>query len=530
MASEVEQVLRARGPALSSAVADDLQKALGLQRSAARKRVERRAEPVRAVDLKFPRGEAFLYLPEHWGSSRFFTALGEALESGNGAFARAIWALRARGGVIPVAQFAAASANADVPGQVGASVVQERLVAAGVLAEVDLPGVGKCVGLVSAVGNDEVLTRLRSRQLAEQVLLRAAKEWARRLAFGSWDKFSIRGEPEPPKVGRFDWDLAAPSYLAPLVTWNPQTKKLKNGFVVFDVVLEVLDEHGVRPMVYKLDTMRAMRNLGRCMQFVVADGYTDGALRELRKRGIAPATAESLFGKDVALALRELISTLNQAAKGAVHPEKFEQLFQSLSKLEGAQGTLRGALFEFICADLARKALGAQQVVMNRLYRKDGRDIAEVDVRADCGADLYFVEAKGLLPGRMLDDQEVKDWLGRRIPHVFRESVGNSDFQGKRFKFELWTTGELSPEAKTMVAARKAELRDTTYDVDVRYGPELKSMATTTRDRSLQKVLAQHFFDHPLADAEPAAFPASASLPVPTLMPAAPGTALALFR
>lgn len=125
---DVVDLLRELGPSLSSRLAGELQARLGIQPAAARKRVERRSGAIRTLDLNFPRGAVFLYLADQWQSESFWRALGAAIEQSHGAYARAIWALRARGGIIPVPLFASASANAAVSGQIGAEVVQSRLV------------------------------------------------------------------------------------------------------------------------------------------------------------------------------------------------------------------------------------------------------------------------------------------------------------------------------------------------------------------------------------------------------------------
>lgn len=68
-----------------------------------------------------------------------------------------------------------------------------------------------------------------------------------------------------------------------------------------------------------------------------------------------------------------------------------------------------------MCADLARDSLGAQKVVMNRIHRKHGKDVAEVDVRAERRKGIFFAECKGLLPGNRVSDSDVADWLDRLL-------------------------------------------------------------------------------------------------------------------
>lgn len=98
MSVEIAALLVQVGPMTSGALAAALAANLNISPAAARKRIERRASPVRAVNLVLPRGAHFLYLESQYGSPKFWDRLAEALMDGNGAYARAIRALTTRGG------------------------------------------------------------------------------------------------------------------------------------------------------------------------------------------------------------------------------------------------------------------------------------------------------------------------------------------------------------------------------------------------------------------------------------------------
>lgn len=500
MAEEVQGVLRSIGPSLSSAVAVELEQMFHLTPGNARARVrlDRLPPEVSRLDLAFPRGASFLYLAGQFATSVFWSRLSQALEGTKGAYARAIWALQARGGLMPIAHFNAAAATSEADRQLSGETVLGRLVEAGLFSQVEVPGIGSCIGFSRTANTDEAVIQMRARLLAEQVLMDAVHTWARKLSFGSWDSFAFRGDPNA-KVNRFWWDITAPSYLAPIRTWNAQDRAPKPGFVVFDILLSRLNANQVRPHIYKLETLQRMKNLGRVMQFVVADSYTSEAIDELRKRGIVPATTESLFGTEVAQALTALVQILNTTAQSMQDPAQFIQIMSKLSKLEGAQGTLRGSLFEFISTDIARKTMGASVVRMNFIYRDNGREVAEVDVRAEVGSKIHFIECKGLLPNSTLADSEVEAWLTKRIPIVRAKTINNDEFRNRKLHFELWITGQLSDESNQRIAALQAQLRPSKYTITVRRGPELQTMAENSGDASLANALRQHFIQHPLA-------------------------------
>lgn len=501
MQSQLEQVLRDVGPCLSSVAAAELRRRFGLTEAAARQRIARREFPVRSLDLPFSKGQSFLFLANDFQSQKFFHALTAALERNSGAYARTIQALGARGGIMPLRHLASAAALADKPGQLSAQVLVQRLVKAEVLTELHVPGLGACVGFRSTADLDDPIAQMKARLIAEDVLLAAVKDWARNLALGSYDRFNLRGGDKPPSVARFEWDMTAPSYISGLTTWNAAAGKPDPGFLIADVLLGrgSVDERGVAPFVYKCETLRRTSKV-RCMQVFLAEGFTHEALLQVRRCGAVPGRIDELFGRDVAKALKELIATLTQTATQAADPEKFDFLFSSLGRFEGAAGRLRGALFEFVAAKLLEQS-GWQEVVINKLYRESGKDLAEVDVRG-CKEDVVlFVECKGITPGTVLSDDEVKTWLEKRVPTVAAKVRQTGEYNSCQLRFELWTTGELSPEAMAMVAARQAQVRSTKYTLGVRFGPDLHQDAMRhKRQPALAKVLEQHFLASPLSD------------------------------
>ncbi|MGY2491131.1 hypothetical protein [Cupriavidus sp. CP313] len=506
MADEVVDYLVAHGPRLSGEVAGALVQTLGITPSAARKKIERqlRSDSVRSLDLTFPRRAQFLYVKAQYGNSRFWRNLAAALEESNGAYARAIWALRARGGVIPLTHFDSAAGSSRGPRQLSGEAVYKRLVSVGLLQEIEVPGLGACVAFAKGERFiDDLIPAVRARLIAETVLLQSVQEWAAKLGFGSFHTFKLRSNVPgmAPNVASFEWDLSAPSFLGPLATWNDAGKP-KPGFLVVDVLLtDKVEVDDVRPFVYKCTSLRQLRGVGRCLQFFVAHRYSKPALDMIRRAGIVPATPESLFGTEVARALIELASTLTQAATRAVEPEKFAQLFDRLGKVEGAAGTLRGALFEFVVADLIRHTVANADITMNKIYRSHGKDVAEVDVRfATKDQQISFIECKGLLPGRLLSDKDVDDWLTKRIPIVRAHTLDNPEWKNHRLRFEMWLTGELSPEAKAKIEAARAEVDPRRYTLDVCYAHDIEKMAAPFP--ALHRVVTQHFLKHPLASTD----------------------------
>lgn len=488
-------ILKTLGPCLSTDLTDYLVAHRGLSSAAARQRVSRGAPQIkRLAHMPFARKARFLYHQDDYASPYYWENLYAAIFATNGPYARALGAVQARE-VVPLGHFlGACGAPIAQKKQLSARTVLDRMVAANVLVEQALPGLGPCVMTKKMYERhqqslDELAIAIRSRLIAENVLLDSVREWLRRLAMVSFNTVRTRGE-EMPRVGTFAWDLTAPSYLTSVLT-RAKDKGVKSGWVVCDVLLieNVQLEH-VGPFLHKVRSLDALKNIGRTMFILVAQGYDADTFKALRSAGIMPATPKSLFGEDVAEGFRELIQTLNVAAKGSFDPEKFDKLFSKLGKLEGAVGNMRGAFFELLVAEIVRRN-AAGLVKLNKICKgEDGN--AEVDVyHLNEGIAAQMIECKGVAPGTLVDDDEVGLWLTTRITRV-RHHLQNLGWSGPLPKFELWTSGALSTQARERIEkTRLANVKK--FEIIVVEGDALRIAVKAVNDTSLLKTFERHF-------------------------------------
>jgi hypothetical protein len=497
------EVLEKYGPMLSSDVAAALVERVRISPAAARQRVSRAHGEVKTLaGLSFRRNARFLYLRQHYGSPKFWSALIAALMTSNGAYARALEAIQQRDGILPLAHFGiAVGAPLRQSKQLSPALIYKRLVEIGLLQELSVPSIGQCLAFAkTAPYLDTIVPRMKARLIAERVLLTGVHQWARTLNLGSYNTFQLRdGSADQPQVSGYQWDITAPSYLAPLVKKEAGARS-KPGFVVFDVLLTQgkVSTAGIAPFLHKCDALR-LRSASRCLPFFIADDYTLEAIHSLRQQGIVPASPMSLFGRDVATALRELVATLTQAARAVVDPLKFAALFEKLSVIEGAASALRGSLFEFVVADIMRREFNAR-VTMNKICREAGEDAAEIDVLGVVeNKAVYFVECKGHAPGVSVSDIDVGRWLDTRIPIVRRWALRQEELRHLELHFELWTSGSMSVETRARIAEAKNEVSPTKYVIGLREASEIETLAGNTRSKALLNVVRRHFSHHPLA-------------------------------
>lgn len=497
----IEQLLKEVGPCLSTELKRLLVERHRLTPEAARQRISRQPPPVkRLAYLKFPRNARFVYLQEQYGSPCFWDALVRALLESSPAYGGAIAALRQRGDLMPKPHFFIACGSPLAQQRhLSPQTVLERLIQAKLLEEIDVPGIGPCIARAQENAfYEELIPGMQARLVVEDIMLKAVRGWARSLGVISYDMAKIRGEESsPPKVGTFAWDLSAPSYLGGLIDRSAQGKP-SPGFLVCDIVLNYeITTAGITPFLLKCQTLRSLKRVGRCIQLFVAERYSKEAFQLAKSQGVMPGTPETLFGEEVATSLRQLSEVLRQAA-GLKDMKVFDELFNGLSRIEGAATNLRGALFEFWVAEVVRQNFGAH-ILMNRVF-VDGSGKAEVDVQASVASRaVRFYECKGYQPGGLIPDDEVDRWLEKRIPLVYKQALAAPDWRNREFYFEFWTTGRLSKASITKIEKAKTTVRPGRYTLNFCDSEGLTVIARATKDRALIDVLRQHFLDHPMA-------------------------------
>lgn len=498
----LEGALKTLGPCLSTELAAFLAKTHGLTDAAARKRVSRSAPGVnRLAHLPFARDARFVYLQSDYASKRYWRNLYETILAAKGPYARALGAVLARNAV-PLEHFrAACGAPIAQRKQISADTLLTRLISAGVLEIIDLPGIGKTVTTKQTAdiyrsGPDQLAAQTRARLIAEKALLDSVREWAKRLAFASYNKLVTREAMDQPlpRVGPFAWDMTGPSYLTATATWKDG--EIRPGWLVCDVVLHHrVNLETAQPFLHKVRSIQALRRIGRTMFIFVAERYDEAAFAALRSEGVVPATLKSLFGKEAAEAFIELVKLLSDAGLGYLDAETLESAVNALSNLDGALGNMRGALFEFVVAELVRKHSPAQVQLNRTCEGDDGK--AEVDVwEVKDGVVARFIECKGMEPGGRVDDQEIEKWLNTRIRRIRHHLEHHIRWKGPIPKFELWTSGVLSSDSLEVLAnTKRANARK--FELKVMGPEEIRAVARSVGDRPLLALLENHFLPRP---------------------------------
>jgi hypothetical protein len=268
---------------------------------------------------------------------------------------------------------------------------------------------------------------------------------------------------------------------------------MKPGLIACDVLLAgSLSLASSEAFLYKVDALKALKKLGRTLFIYVSEHFSAEAFQKMRSAGILPATPETLFGKDVAAGFKELSKVLAEAAIRTVSPDRFDMLFSSLGKLEGAVGNMRGSLFELLVAEVARRDHPAF-VELNKICKGKEGARAEVDVWLVIpNREAHFIECKGHAPGSAIDDEEIEQWLNKRILTVRQHVDQYLEPKPTKLVFELWYTGALSSEALARVE-RTRDANQKKFEIALVGPEEIRTKVRALNDISLLKTFEHHF-------------------------------------
>lgn len=466
----------------------------------ARKLIQRSGPGVLTLEeIRFQRNEQFLFLEQHRDTPQFWRALLEAFDSTGSVYGIAVNSLRARDNIVPCSHFGIMSGSPTrLKRHVSHAIVLQRLAKIGLLDVRDYDGFGSCVTFAEGTAFDSGNIRsLRARSVAEQILLDALHDWARKLSLGSYGKVALRGSIQQPQFGQFNWDLTAPTYLQPFVKYGIKTQP---GFFVADVVLgKELSMAEVAYFLNKATIMRRQRNTRPFLGMLVANYFSRDAFQAGKAHGLIFATPDTLFGNGISAALKELIQTLTNAAAAAVrNPSVIDDLFSKLAKVEGAALNLRGPLFEMILGYCFRNE-GSIDIGVAVRAPETGEP-AEIDVLVKGAGVVRACECKGYSTNN-IDIDEVKDWLERQVPRIRKYFLSQDYFKRLKMRFELWITGKFTDTALAYLQAKRHQL--TKYEIDWKDGEELRKFVNLLKEPYATKILDEQYFRHPLSDLVP---------------------------
>lgn len=498
----ITNYLEQHGPARSSIVAQWLVDELKLKPEAARKRLSRLRAPLHRFPIHLlPKGESFIYHVDDRKTERFWTRFLDAMRASKSGFGATLDALTARGGMVLTSEFAVIGGTSGMGsrGQLMATSMAERLIKAGAIAQFAGSGNETFYGFAQPALGSSDRNGYHARQLTEDIVLNAVREWIRKLGLASYNTIAIRTDEARQPICGLLFDLAGPSYLLPIRSGGKQP-----GFVVADVFSgAVMDEHQIHYFLRKVGLVNAIlkRSGSGVFAFLIADGFTSAAYTAGHAAGVSLATPRELFGVRAGNALQTLAQTLRNTAAFAASasPERIAKLIDDLSDIEGSAGNLRGVLFELLCAYLVRRDAQSINMGVKATDISTGK-VADIDILKYTNqlSDCVAIECKGKEPGGMLSLEEAQDWIRRLPTFLSHIRAANRD---AAVSFELWTSGEI--EADALAYLTREQTKRTKTPIRWRAGANILSLAIKGKEKAITEALKQHFFHHPLSKVHP---------------------------
>lgn len=472
----------------------------GFSADAARQRVSRKPPDVETLrGLTFPKRARFIYLRQQFGTDGYWNALMVAIQEKNPAYAAALAALSARGGMALSKHFDIISGSPlRQKRQLASEVVLRNLVSASLVHVREIEGMGSCIvhGQLDGMSISYEARKLRALLMTEAVLLDAIRSWAGRLNFASPNATRIRDDHPDPQFATFRFDLTGPSYLLPLVTYT--ASKPTPGFFVADVILDIeLSVNSVAAFLRKVTMLTGLRKTRPFIPMLIADSFSLEALKLCRAKGIITTRPETLFGQDVARSLKDLLHTLANTSTASI--ERIEKLFSKLSAIEGAAGNLRGALFELIVGHCVHHLEGGEISLGSVLTEMKTGKQAEVDVLLERQRQLTAYECKGYRSPVKLP--EVEKWLTQKVPTIHAALKGQDRYSSAEFAFEFWTASSFEPDAENFLQEAKRSTRR--YRIGWKNGTDIREYAKGIKAPGLRKIIEDHYFKDILAQPVP---------------------------
>lgn len=494
----ISKLLQKQGPCLSSTLADLLIKERGISPENARKLISRavKSGEINSIKNMFPKREHFVYLKEDYGRDKFWTVFTEQLIATGSAYGLALTAMLARGGIVPVKHFGAASGSPlAMKKKLSFNTVMENLVSLGLCKRLSLPGTGECI--VVTEREDErfvrVARQVNARLVSESVFISSIVQWAQNLNLVSYDSVKTRVN-DTPTIANYQFDITAPSYLSPLQSRGDETAK--PGFFACDVLLGVkVSLTEVQPFIAKCKSVMSLKNVGRTLFVFAATEFDKDAFLELKKLGVIPATPDNLFGDEVARCLNELNEFLSfYFSSRRDNLDKIDSIMTCFSQIRGANAQLQGALFEYLVAEVVRGDGG--EVEIGRFCKDQKGKYADSDVCVTKRhREIRFIECKGYKPYSVVKHEDIKNWFGKQIP-VFTAQAKN-DAPNAHVIVELWTTGKFSPESREAIInfIKNNDIRKR-YEVRVLEAHEVRQQFLETKNKKLIDVYNDHFVEN----------------------------------
>jgi hypothetical protein len=429
----IEMILKEEGPLMSGKLSERLSEKNKIALNTASQKVSR-SKKINKIKGFFTSNQSFCYLLEHVEGNGLYEIFSEYLFENGKKYWYCLNAIQMHGGVIE-SKFLECYTNYPVEAlkrHIPFRKVMQMFVNEGILL------FDKNKYLFSPKFNRvnvNLLFHHTIETIKENVLSDFVKK-TKNMGMISYNSGKIFAE-----YGKFRWGFQGVSYLRGLVA-NKQP-----GFVLADILLgNMVYEKDVLFFIEKLNHIQSFKNASRIIPFLIVDDLHSEALKILKKNGIVVGFIKDLFGEQYALALKELVTILNNAvASLKADPDKYLELIKQLKIYnQTLLYNIRGALFEYFVGHIHSK--NSQSLEIGReIFENNNKH--EIDILAIYSDRVVFAECKAT--NSKIDIDYIDSWIGKKIPAFRKWLLKQEMLKNHKIEFEYWATGGFTEEAES---------------------------------------------------------------------------------
>lgn len=473
--TDIEKILESKGPLISSELAQLLSKRLRISINTASQKISRNRK-VKKIKGFFVSNQSLIFLEEQYKEGKLYDAFSKTLRKYGKKYWYCINAINMHGGIID-SKFLECYTNYPVlplKRHVPFKKVMQKFVSNDILI---FSGTEYSFAPRFAPIKTTNLIH-RTIEIIKEDILNHFHEMIRNLGIISFNTGELFSE-----YGKFRWSFKGVSYLRGLVI------NTKPGFVLADILFgkEILKKD-IEFFIEKLNHVQSFKNAPKVIPFLIVDDLHKDALKELKKNGVAIGFIKELFGDKYAMALRELVSVLNNAgASLKTQPNKYLELIGELKLYnETLIYNIRGTLFEYFVGHIHSKKCQSLDVG-REIIENNGRH--EIDVFAIYNDKVVFAECKAT--NSKIDLEKIEKWVSIKIPAFRKWLLKQETLKNHLIEFEYWATGGFTKDALRKLKSRSKFT--TKYKVSFFEGKDIRSKAVAMKNKKLKEAIDNYF-------------------------------------
>lgn len=480
----IEKTIKERGPILSSELLEALySKEKGISQEAARKRLSRVGNDISKVKGLFADGQILFYDKAIFNKEEYFDGLSKALKKAGKQYHIILRSLDFQYGQVKTNELAAYSINpvSNLKGHLTFHSALEKL------QNFNLILVDEEYVTISSLVSESGLSSKRAKgiDVAKNFLLIQFNDWARKIGFSSYNTSKFHSE-----FGKYQFNYVSPSYVGSLAKYS-SGKKIVPGFVVADILIgNTVTENEVTFFIDKVKALKFQRNVANFLPFLIVESMDTKALNLLKAEGVIIGFVNELFGSKYKELLNSLISLVTNA--GAIlkkNPEAYLDLITKLNKLvDGKTNNLRGDLFELAVGYYQGQICNS--IDIGKKINHDGEQ-REIDVFGLQANTVIISECKGY--NYKVDKDEIEDWLGKNIPVIRKWILDQPSISERQIKFEFWSTGGFTDEAKDLLRSKKVSISKTKYEIFYYDLNDMIAMSKDINSKKFTQILREYY-------------------------------------